>query len=403
MTQHTESRHFPTGSHQVFIDDDANHTAKFKQIAPLIHNSIECGYYPGAVVLAAQAGKIIYRGVFGSQSVIPVQIPMSFDTIFDTASLTKVVVTATAVMQLVEQGKIQLDAPAAQYWPEFAANDKSPITISDMLTHTSGLPASIPSRQLNEILDEQLRVPDLLEWQGKETALEKIIAMKPIAARGTGFRYSDVNFIVLAYIVERVSGLNFDVYAQQHIFTPLGMKHSYFSPPRELLDTIAPTEIISGVLHWGETHDPTAHLMNCATGSAGLFSTASDLGIFAQMILNKGRINDAASGQSNKYLLKPETVAAMTSIQTSCMIPEKRGLGWDINSPHSCRGKFSLASFGHTGWTGTSMWIDPANQTWLIILTSRTHPTPHADNKIISDRVEIANLVADTALSKLPA
>jgi CubicO group peptidase (beta-lactamase class C family) len=404
MTQHSESRHFPTGSHEVFIDDGTHRDiSKLKQIAPLIHHSIESGYYPGAVVLAAQDHKVIYRGAFGSQSVIPVQTPMSIDTIFDTASLTKVVVTTTAIMQLVEQGNINLDAPVAEYWPEFGAHDKSTITISDMLTHTSGLPATIPSRLLNEILADDLKVPDLLEWEGKESALEKIIAMKPTTVRGTGFRYSDVNFIVLAYIVERVSGLNFDVYAHQHIFSPLGMSHSYLSPPRELLDTIAPTEIISGVLHWGEAHDPTAYLMNCATGSAGLFSTTNDLGKFAQMILNKGRISSTATTPSASCFLKPETVAAMTSIQTSCLIPEKRGLGWDISSPLSCRGKFSDASFGHTGWTGTSMWIDPANHIWLIILTSRTHPTPHIDNKLVSDRIEIATLMAESVLSELPA
>lgn len=388
----TKQRHFPPGVQQVFITTTPDiQTTPLQNIAPLVENSIHMGYYPGAVILAAHNGRIIYRGVFGNRRILPNVAPMRFDTIFDVASLTKVIVTTTAVMQLVEQHKLNLDAPVAQYWPAFAANGKKAITVRELLTHTSGLQEDIPSPQLNALLPASKQMPETPRWYGENAALQEVIALKPRYQPGTTFLYSDVNFMVLGYLVERISGERLDYYAQAHIFKPLGMHDSYFLPPVALRDRITPTQVMDGQLRWGEVHDPSAFLMGGVSGMAGLFSTATDLGNFAQHLLNQGRMNN------NAYLLKPSTIAMMTRQQTPANITETRGLGWDINSHFAARGHvFSAASYGHTGWTGTSLWIDPTTQTWLIILTSRTHPIPATKNKLVLDRRMIADMVAES-------
>src|SRR3990167_7760724 len=235
MTDHSKTRHFPQGSSSESIANHADHDANLlKKIAPIVQRSIANGFYPGAVILASQSNEIVYTGVFGSQSLIPAQTPMLLDTIFDIASLTKVVVTTTAIMQLIEKNKLSLEAPIADYWPDFAKNGKEAITIKDCLIHTSGLQATIASHQLNEILPEELRIPDLFEWQGKQAALEKVIATKPCQPRHSSFLYSDINFITLGHLIEIASGEKLEIYANEHIFKPLGMQHSYFSPPAEL-------------------------------------------------------------------------------------------------------------------------------------------------------------------------
>ncbi len=387
------SRHYPPGANDVYISDStALHIKALQQIAPLVQSSIANGFYPGAVILAGHQGHIIYRGVFGNRRVNPSTAPMRFDTIFDLASLTKVIVATTAIMQLVDQDKIQLDKPVAYYWPVFAANGKSAITVRQLLTHTSGLQEDIPSPELNEILPLKERAPNAPRWHGKEVALQKIAALQPLYPPGSKFSYSDVNFITLGYLVERLSGERLNHYAMQHIFKPLGMNDSYFLPQSSLHDRIAPTEILGGQLRWGTVHDPTTYLMGGVSGMAGLFSDAHDLGIFAQMVLDHGRIAD--QHKPPRYILTPASVKAMTTPQTPKSISETRGLGWDINSHYTARGHlFASSSFGHTGWTGTSLWIDPASQTWLIILTNRLHPKP-AENKLIEDRGLIADWVA---------
>ncbi len=386
-------RHFPLGVDNVYISNTADINADpLQHIAPLVQNSIANGYYPGAIILAAHHSHIIYRGVFGNRRIVPTIAPMRFDTIFDLASLTKVVVTTTAIMQLVDQGKIQLDKPVAYYWPAFAANGKSTITIRQLLTHTSGLPEDIASPQLNQMLPLKKRILNAAPWHGEMTALQQIVALKPIYPPARRFVYSDVNFITLGYLVERISDERLDHYAAKHIFKPLGMHDTYFLPSRWSRSRIAPTEIIDGQLRWGVVHDPTAYLMGGVSGMAGLFSTAHDLGIFAQTLLNHGRI--ANGHHPLQYLLTPASVTAMTSPQTPAFITETRGLGWDINSRFAVRGRFfSTASYGHSGWTGTSIWIDPTTQTWLIILTNRLHPKPTVPNKLILDRLSIANFM----------
>ena len=356
------TRNFPVGTHEVFMSDTPNiDTSQLEKITAIVQSSIANGFYPGAVILAGQNDQIIYRGVFGSQQIMPTVEPMRFDTIFDVASLTKVIVTATAVMQLVEQKKLDLDTPVAHYWPAFAAHEKENITVRELLIHTSGLPAGIDSPELNAILPAQNRAPLTVSWNGKDVALEKIIAMKPVTPRGKQFIYSDVNFITLGHLVEIASGQPLNVYAEQHIFKPLGMQHSSFTPTQR--DDIAPTQIMSGALRWGEVHDPTAYLMGGVAGMAGLFSNAHDIALFAQTILNNGRIAVHTPARQ-EYLLQPATITNMISPQTPKDILATRGFGWDINSPFAVRGTvFSGVSFGHTGWTGTSLWIDPVSQT----------------------------------------
>jgi serine-type D-Ala-D-Ala carboxypeptidase len=349
-------------------------------IAKIVNQSIARGEYPGAVVLAAHQGHIIYRGVFGNRRIVPDVAPMKFDTIFDMASLTKVLATTPAIMQLIEEEKIDLDAPVVVYWPSFGANGKQGITIRELLTHTSGL------------------APDLPDTNGKiigaAETLQQIEKLKPLHPPGTTFVYSDINFYILGHLVEKISGQTLREYTRQHIFKVLSMKDTEFLPAASLQDRIAPTEIIRKQLRWGAVDDPGTYAMGGVSGAAGLFSDASDIGTYLDCLTRGGLVN-AKNSKKPTYLLGPLTILKMTSPQTLPTLTEIRGLGWDIDSPYANRGVlFPTRSFGHTGWTGTSVWLDPVTKTWLIILTSRVHPTPAAFNKLIQDRREIANIIA---------
>lgn len=369
----TQPQKFPYGTHEILIPNIHGVRADLLQnITQIVDQSIAEGYYPGAVVLVAHRGHIIYKGVFGNRRIVPDVAPMQFNTIFDLASLTKVVATAPAVMQLVEQGKLSLDEPVTKYWPAFFVNGKETITIRELLTHTSGLPADLP-----------------FSSGGKAAALKQIENIKP-GISGSAFIYSDINFIVLAHLVSVITHESFDRYVQDHIFKPLGMHHTSFLPPVAWLDNLAPTETINGKLRWGTVDDPSAYAMGGVAGNAGLFSDAHDLAIYAEWLLNGGRVPNRSN-----YILSPLTILKMTTPQTPKTIVDARGLGWDIDSSFSNRGVFfPLSSYGHTGWTGTSIWIDPTTKTWVIILTSRTHPKPASDNKLLQDRSLIANIVA---------
>ncbi|MBZ5513368.1 MAG: DUF1343 domain-containing protein [Acidobacteriia bacterium] len=320
-------------------------------------------------------GKIVYRRALGNRSLVPKKLPMTEDTIFDIASLTKVVATTTAVMQLVEQGKIRLEDLVGKYWPEFEANGKQEITVRELLTHYSGLP---PDLELKP------------EWSGYETAMKMIVAAAPVDPPGTRFIYSDVNFETLGELVRRVSGQPLDVYCSEHIFKPLGMKDTRFKPPRALRPRIAPTEYqygTSGKMLWGEVHDPTAYNMGGVSGNAGLFSTAADLAVFAQMLLDGGSSHGVR-------ILSPLAIEKMTTAQNPWNQLALRGLGWDIDSSFSSnRGDlFPIGSYGHTGFTGTSIWIDPVSQTYVIFLSNRVHPDGKGD--VVSLRARVANVVA---------
>lgn len=372
INSQAETALFPRGTYQVTIP--ATHgirTQLLNNIAPLIQTSIAQGKYPGAIVLAFHRGHLIYRGVFGSRRILPTPAPMRFDTIFDMASLTKVVATTPAVMQLVEQGKLELDAPVAKYWPAFATAHKNTVTIRELLTHTSGLPADLDSPA-----------------HGEAEILQQISQLKLHHPAGTHYLYSDINFIVLAYLVERISHQSFATYTKKHIFSLVGMKDTAFLPRKNLRDRIAPTLIIHHELRWGVVQDPMAYAMGGVSGNAGLFSTAKDLGAYAQCLLNHGKTHSG-------YLLGPLTILKMTTPQTSPALDGMRGLGWDMDSAYSNRGiLFPLQSFGHTGWTGTSLWIDPVTQTWIVVLTSRTHAMISNNDQIAEDRRTIATIIA---------
>ncbi|MGH9325317.1 MAG: serine hydrolase domain-containing protein, partial [Terriglobia bacterium] len=344
-------------------------------IAPLVEHAIQENDCPGAVVLVGHAGRVVYRRAFGDRTHIPHNSPMTVNTLFDLASLTKVIATTPAVMQLFEEGKIRLDDPVACYWPEFGENGKQAITVRELLTHYSGLPPDLP-----------LEKP----WFGYDTAMKLIVDLHPLVPPGTRFIYSDVNFETLGELVRRISGEPLDIYCEQHIFKPLGMDHTLFRPPASLRAHQAPTQPPNEeneLIPWYQVNDPTAYRMGGVAGHAGLFSTADDLSIYAQMILDGGTYHGVR-------ILGPSTVLKMTTPETPPDDIAVRGLGWDIDSAFSSnRGElFPVGSFGHTGFTGTSIWLDPFSDTYVIILTNAAHPGRHGD--ILPLRAKIATLVA---------
>ncbi|HEV2352402.1 MAG TPA: exo-beta-N-acetylmuramidase NamZ domain-containing protein [Terriglobia bacterium] len=366
------SPHPPAGFTQV------SPARQLESIGPVIEEAIEAGKCPGAVVLIGHDGKVVYRRAFGNRSVVPRKSAMTADTIFDMASLTKVIATTPAVMQLVDEGKIRLEDRVSEYWPEFKANGKEDMTIRELMTHFSGLRGDLP-------LDP--------EWSGYDTALKLIVAEKPIAPPGTRFIYSDINFETLGEIVHRLTGQTLDAYSDEHIFKPLGMKDTRFKPlqfPGIDRERIAPTQYqhgTTGKMLWGEVHDPTSYNMGGVAGHAGLFSTADDLSIYAQMILNGGTLNGVR-------ILSAAAVKKMTSPATPYGKTAVRGLGWDIDSPFSSnRGElFPVGSFGHSGFTGTSIWIDPLSKTYVILLTNAVHPI--GKGNVIALRSKVATIAA---------
>lgn len=336
---------------------------------PLMEKAVADGNIPGGVLLVGHNGRIVYRHAFGNRSLEPVREPMTIDTIFDMASLTKCVATTTSVMKLVQEGRIRLNDPVSAYLPEFAQNGKQDITIRELLTHYSGLAP-----------DLDLQAP----WSGRDTAFAMAMAQKPANPPGSRFVYSDINFEVLGFIVERISGESLADFALKNIFIPLRMRHTRFLPPAEWRSRIAPTEydehheMLRGIVH-----DPTARRMGGVAGHAGLFSTANDLSIFAQDLL------------SGFTVLRSTTVEKMITPQTPANAPSVRGFGWDIDSPFaSNRGELlPVGSFGHTGFTGTSVWIDPVTNTYIILLTNAVHP--HVGKSVVSLRSRIATAVVD--------
>ena len=319
-----------------------------------INEAIASNHCPGGVLWLERNGTA-YHKAFGNRALLPEREAMTEDTIFDAASLTKVIATTPAVMLLVQRGKINLDAPVKNYIPEFSGDDKDRVTVRELMTHTSGLPPDIETKS---------------DWHGWDTAIQKACAEKLQSQPGRAFKYSDINFILLGEIVQRVSGMPLQDFVQHEIFVPLKMTDTGFLPPTEKLPRIAPTEMVAGQPWRGVVHDPTSRHMGGVAGHAGLFTTASDLARYARMLLNLGELGGAR-------IFKPETVRLMTSVQTPPGIDAKRGLGWDIDSVYSGpRGDiFPIGSYGHTGWTGGSLWIDPFSKTFVIFLSNRNHPT----------------------------
>ena len=345
--------------------------ANFANIDAIMNAAVARGTIPGGVVLIGHNGKVVYRKAYGMRSLEPVREVMTVDTIFDLASLTKCIATTTSVMKLVQEGKVRLNEPAAAYLPEFARNGKRDITVRELLTHFSGL---------TEDLDLKT------SWKGRDAAYQMAMDQKPIIPPGSRFLYSDINFETLGFLVEKVSGMSLDEYAAKYVFTPLEMKDTRYLPPAEWIPRIAPTEYDeSHHMLRGVVHDPTARRMGGVAGHAGLFSTVDDLSKYAQEML------------TGFHILTPLTVEKMTTPQQPPTAASLRGLGWDIDSPYSTnRGEFfPVGSFGHTGYTGTSLWIDPVTDSYVILLTNAVHPHGH-NAAIVPLRARVASAAAES-------
>lgn len=326
-------------------------TEKLTEIDRTIEDAIATNKTPGAVFWLERGGNSYHRA-YGRRSVVPTSESATEDTIYDLASLTKVLATTPSIMLLWERGLLQLDSPVQNYIPEFTGAGKDKITLRHLLTHTSGLRPGLGGGG----------------WSGRDKAIELACAETPLNPPGTVFRYSDINFIVLGEVVRRVSGVGLEQFAAREIYAPLGMKDTGFLPPASKRPRIAPTQWAGNTMLRGTVHDPTSRKMGGVAGHAGVFSTGADLARYARMMLNGGTLDGVR-------LFKPETVRLMTSVQTPETIEARRGLGWDIDSGYSRRGDvFPRGSYGHTGWTGTALWIDPFSRTFWVFLCNRVHP-----------------------------
>lgn len=323
-----------------------------QNIDAVVTEGLRIGRMPGCVVMIGRQGRIVFEKAYGQRAVSPKAEPMTVDTIFDMASITKPLATATSIMLLIERGDLRLRDKVSYYIPEFSKNGKQDVTIYQLLTHQSGF---IPDNADADYL------------QGSEIAFQKIFALTPQAPPGTKFIYSDVGFIVLGDIVKRLSGQNLHEFSHKNIYQPLGMQETTYLPAKDLAPRIAPTEKRKGEWLRGQVHDPRAEYLGGIAGHAGLFSTAQDLAVYCQMMLNGGTYEKVR-------ILSPRGVAVMTDNYTSGS--SLRGLGWDKLSTFSTnRGElFTDAAYGHSGFTGTSLWIDPGLDLFVIVLSNRVHP-----------------------------
>jgi len=342
----------PSAVPMIQPDSAGMDVSRLSAIDDIVQEGLAQGKMPGCVVMIGRREGIVFHKAFGFRQTTPQQIPMTVDTVFDLASLTKPIATATSVMILVQQGKIDIHATVASYLPEFAVNGKDQITVQHLLTHTGGL-----------IADNSIK-----DYAGTpEEAFEKIYNLKPTAEPGAEFIYSDVGFIVLAQIVKVVSGKDVHEFSQHALFQPLGMLETSYLPADPLKARAAVTEQRDGRWMQGEVHDPRAYALGGIAGHAGLFSTADDLARYAVMMLNHGQWGD-------DELLNPDTFTLMT---TAVDIPRgRRALGWDVRTGYSSnRGDLmSSKAFGHGGFTGTGIWIDPEQNLFVIFLSNRVHP-----------------------------
>ena len=343
----------------------------FGRIDNIVEEEIDKGSFPGAVVLVGKQDDILYWKAFGNEVVEPYEEPMGRNTVFDLASLTKPIATATSIMVLKDRKEIDLDDNAGKYLPDFACNGKEQVRIKHLLTHTSGLPAYTNAAEL----EEQFGNPC------PEKVIEKICGFEAVNKPGEKFRYSCLGYITLAKIVETISGKNIDDFSRENIFIPLGMKNTTYNPPACGFKDIAATQIVEKKLLRGTVHDPLAKLMAGISGNAGLFSNAYDLSIYCRMLLNGG-IGDG------RRVLSSEAVAMLTNAQI-----HGRAFGFDVNSSYSwVKGSYaSEKAFCHTGYTGTSIVCDPVSQVFVIILTNRAHPDDKGATKSV--RVKVADNV----------
>jgi CubicO group peptidase (beta-lactamase class C family)/uncharacterized protein YbbC (DUF1343 family) len=349
---------------------------RLARIDALVADAILGRQLPGAVVLVGREDAVACFKAYGNRALVPAPEAMTADTIFDLASLTKVVATTTSVMILIEEGRLRLADPVAAYVPGFERYGKGGITIRHLLTHTSGLRPDI----------------DLADpWTGYDTAIARAVEEVPTSPPGERFVYSDINFFLLGDVVARVSGQGLDRFCRERIFDPLGMSDTMFNPPPSLLPRVAPTEACAGPgcppgeMLRGVVHDPTARRMGGVAGHAGLFGTASDLSRFCRMLLHGGQLGPAR-------ILSPLGVARMTSPATPRGVRDVRAFGWDLDSRFSSNSGdlLPVGSFGHTGFTGTSLWIDPLTGVYVVFLSNRVHPDGKGDVTPLRARVATA-------------
>jgi len=340
------------------------------ELDDVVKEEIKKGNFPGAVVLIGKADAILYWRAFGDQVKEPFRKQMKKNTIFDLASLTKPIATATSIMILYDKKIIELDDFVGTYLPAFACHGKEEVRIKHLLTHTSGLPAYTNASELKEQFGSPC--PDKL--------IEKICSLKALSKPGEEFRYSCLSYIVLAKIVEVVSGENIDDFTKENVFALLGMKHTTYNPPVSWKKDIAATQVVEGQMLRGTVHDPLARLMAGISGNAGLFSTAYDLSIYCQMLCNDGTFRGIK-------IISPEAVDMLTTEQL-----HGRAYGFDVHSSYSwIKGSHAPENtFCHTGYTGTSIVCDPVSKTYIIILTNKSHPHDEGTSKHI--RAKVANI-----------
>ena len=321
------------------------------RIAPAVEEAREAGEFAGCVVAVGRGKGLVYLQSFGHRQVEPARKPMVVDTVFDLASLTKPVATATSVMLLVERGELRLSHPAKRYLPDLSGEGTDEITLDHLLTHGAGY---VPDNALEDYV------------HGPDEAWRRLLALPVKSKPGTRFRYSDVGFELLGLIVERVDGRPLDRFAGEEVFQPLGMRDTGFLPGAAQRARCAATEPRDGEMLVGEVHDPRAALLGGVAGHAGLFSTAADLATYATALLN--------ADQTRRPILSPAAIAEMTRPRN--VAGQLRAAGWDVQSGYSSnRGDlFTDRAFGHGGFTGTAMWIDPGLDLYVIFLSNRLHP-----------------------------
>lgn len=361
----------------------------YDRITPLVEKAIADKQLPGAVVLVGRGDQVLYRKAFGFKSYSPAAAVTTPDTVFDLASLTKPLVTTTLIMQLVEQGELRLTDPVGKYLQRLTDVQVKKITILQLLTHSSGLADGFDRREF---------------WQGKAGLAQQLAKLQLKTKPDQQFVYSDIGFILLGLVVEQITQQPLHLLAEQRIFQPLQMKDSRYLPlDKPLQDTaylqrIAPTEQLNGDVDYHKllpnyaqpylhavVHDPTALRLGGVAGHAGVFGTADDLALFAQMLLKGGEFK-------GQRVLSP---LAIQRLFTPVLIGnQSRALGWDMNTVYSAPKGDLLppGSFGHTGFTGTSLWIDPASRTYIILLSNRVHP--NRNSSITDLRAKLANIVA---------
>lgn len=331
-----------------------------------IQDDIAARKLPGAVFHLERAGAV-YEKAFGAHTYDAGAPAVTPATVFDAASLSKVLATAPAVLLLAEEGRLDLEAPLARYFTECANGGKEAITVRQLLTHSSGLPAGLPARPA---------------WQGQEAAHALACTQAVTHAPGTFFRYSDINYILLGQLVERVAGMPLERFVQHRFYGPLGMTDTGYAPlARMPAERIAPTQrgagdapaphgdLGPGQLLQGVVHDPTVRRMGGVGGSAGVFTTARDVARFARMLLNGGELDGVR-------VLSADSVRLLTTVQSPPGLA-LRGMGMDIDSPYAQRPRgtlFPVGSYGHTGFTGCILWVDPQSRTFYVFLSNRVYP-----------------------------